>query len=47
MNRDCVTTFEGFRRPWSHLEELVDNFVVDEVFHGGGYVAYGIRPPKA
>lgn len=47
MNRECVTTFEGFRRPWSHLELLVDNFVVDEVFHGGGYVAYGIRPPKA
>jgi protein-L-isoaspartate O-methyltransferase len=47
MNRACVTTFEGFHRPWSHLEPLVDNFVVDEVFCGGGYLAYGIRPPKA
>jgi precorrin-6B methylase 2 len=46
MNRDCVTTFEGFGRPWSHLQQLVDNLVVDEVFHGGGYIASAIRPPK-
>jgi hypothetical protein len=45
MNRGCVTTFEGFGRPWSHLERLVDNLVVDEVFSGGGYIACGIRPP--
>ncbi|HWE13246.1 MAG TPA: methyltransferase domain-containing protein [Solirubrobacteraceae bacterium] len=47
MNRGCVTTFEGFARPWSHLEPLVNNLVVDEVFHGGGYIACGIRPPRA
>jgi hypothetical protein len=47
MNRDCVTTFEGFSRPWSHLQPLVDNLVVDDVFHGGGYIALGIRPPRA
>jgi SAM-dependent methyltransferase len=46
MNRECVTTFEGFRQPWSHLERLVDNFVVDEVYYGGGYIAAGIRPPQ-
>jgi SAM-dependent methyltransferase len=39
MNRDCVTTFEGFARPWSHLEHLAENLVVDEVFGGGGYIA--------
>jgi SAM-dependent methyltransferase len=44
MNRDFVTTFEGFGRPWSHLERLVDNLVVDEVLYGGGYIASGIRP---
>jgi SAM-dependent methyltransferase len=43
-NRDCVTTFEGFSRPWSHLELLVDNLVVDELYKGGGYLASGIRP---
>ena len=40
MNRGCVTTFEGFARPWSHLERFVDDLVVDEVFGGGGYIAY-------
>jgi SAM-dependent methyltransferase len=44
MNRECVTTFEGFTRPWSHLEQLVDDLVVDEVFHGGGYVASAATP---
>jgi SAM-dependent methyltransferase len=44
MNRDCVTTFEGFSRPWSHLQLLMDNVVVDEFFGGGGYIASGIRP---
>jgi hypothetical protein len=44
MNRGCVTTFEGFGRPWSHLQRLVDNLVVDEVFGGGGYIACGSRP---
>jgi SAM-dependent methyltransferase len=43
MNHDYVTTFEGFGRPWSHLELLVDNFVVDELFHGGGYLAAGVK----
>lgn len=47
MNRGCVTTFEGFHRPWSHLENLVDDVVVDEVFHGGGYLASGVRPPAS
>jgi SAM-dependent methyltransferase len=43
MNRGCVTTLEGFSRPWSHLHHLVDNLVVDEIFCGGGYIASGIR----
>jgi SAM-dependent methyltransferase len=46
MNRGCVTTFEGFGRPWSQLQLLVDNLIVDEVFCGGGYIASGIRPPR-
>jgi SAM-dependent methyltransferase len=44
MNRQCVTTFEGFSRPWSHLQLLVANLVVDEVYGGGGYIASGTRP---
>ena len=40
-NRDYVTTFEGFERPWSHLAGLVDDLEVQEVFLGGGYIACG------
>jgi SAM-dependent methyltransferase len=39
LNRDCVSTFEGFRRPWSRLEELVPDLDVDEIYFGGGYIA--------
>jgi SAM-dependent methyltransferase len=41
MNRDYVTTFEGFERPWSHLAGLVEDIEVQEVLLGGGYVARG------
>jgi hypothetical protein len=40
LNRDCVTTFEGFRRPWTRLAELVPNLTVEELYFGGGYVAW-------
>jgi demethylmenaquinone methyltransferase/2-methoxy-6-polyprenyl-1,4-benzoquinol methylase len=39
LNRDCVSTFEGFRRPWNRLEELVPDLHVDEIYYGGGYIA--------
>ena len=39
FNRDCVTTFEGFSRPWSRLAELVGDLDVTEVYEGGGYIA--------
>jgi SAM-dependent methyltransferase len=45
LNRDCVSTFEGFRRPWSRLEELVPELHVDEIYFGGGYMASGTIPP--
>jgi SAM-dependent methyltransferase len=46
LNRDCVSTFEGFRRPWSRLEELVPDLEVDEIYFGGGYIASGAIPPR-
>jgi SAM-dependent methyltransferase len=46
MNRNYVTTFEGFHQPWSHLQALVGNLIVDEVFPGSGYIAVGTRPPQ-
>jgi SAM-dependent methyltransferase len=39
LNRDCVSTFEGFRRPWTRLEEIVPDLDVDEIYCGGGYIA--------
>jgi ubiquinone/menaquinone biosynthesis C-methylase UbiE len=46
VNRPYVTTFEGFDRPWSLLEDLVDEFAVEEVLLGGGYIAAGIAPVR-
>jgi SAM-dependent methyltransferase len=45
LNRDCVSTFEGFRRPWSRLEEIVPDLDVDEIYYGGGYIASAAIPP--
>jgi SAM-dependent methyltransferase len=39
LNRDCVSTYEGFSAPWSRLAELVEDLRVDERFGGTGYVA--------
>jgi ubiquinone/menaquinone biosynthesis C-methylase UbiE len=46
LNRDYVTTFEGFGRPWSHLARLVPGLEVTDVFFGGGYIAAGRMPPR-
>jgi hypothetical protein len=43
MNQEFVTTFEGFDRPWSHLDALVPALEVVDVYMGAGYVARGIR----
>ena len=44
VNRPYVTTFEGFDRPWSLLEDIVDDVEVDEVLAGGGYIATARLP---
>jgi ubiquinone/menaquinone biosynthesis C-methylase UbiE len=43
-NRDFVTTFEGFDRPWSHLSQLIPDLKVRDVLFGAGYIATGTRP---
>jgi SAM-dependent methyltransferase len=45
LNRECVTTFEGFQRPWSRLAELLPDVRVEEVYMGAGYIATGITMP--
>jgi demethylmenaquinone methyltransferase/2-methoxy-6-polyprenyl-1,4-benzoquinol methylase len=42
LNRECVTTFEGFQCPWSRLADLVD-LHVEELYSGGGYIASATR----
>jgi demethylmenaquinone methyltransferase/2-methoxy-6-polyprenyl-1,4-benzoquinol methylase len=38
-------TFEGFKRPWSHMEQLVGDLQVETVALGAGFVAWGtVRP---
>jgi SAM-dependent methyltransferase len=44
LNRDCVTTFEGFREPWSRLAELLPDLRVEDVYLGAGYIASGVAP---
>jgi SAM-dependent methyltransferase len=44
INRNCVTTFEGFDAPWSHLDRLLPDLAVEEVFFGAGFIAMGTRP---
>jgi SAM-dependent methyltransferase len=44
LNRECVSTFEGFQRPWSRLADLVPDLRVEEVYLGGGYIASATRP---
>ena len=44
MNRDYITTFEGFDRPWSHLASLVPELQHEDVCLGGGYIVRGMRP---
>ena len=39
--RQYTTTFEGYRRPWSHLADLVPGLRVEPVLFSGGYVAWG------
>jgi SAM-dependent methyltransferase len=46
LNRECVTTFEGFQSPWSRLADLVPDLRVEEVYLGAGYVACGHVMPS-
>jgi SAM-dependent methyltransferase len=39
--RRYVTTFEGFRRPWDRLADLVGGLHVESIYLGGGYIAWG------
>jgi demethylmenaquinone methyltransferase/2-methoxy-6-polyprenyl-1,4-benzoquinol methylase len=42
--RRYVTTFEGFDRPWSHLERLLDGFTAQSLALGAVYLGCGRVP---
>ena len=44
LNRECVSTFEGFGRPWSRLGALVPELHVEDMYFGGGYLASATLP---
>ncbi len=46
MHAPYVRTFEGFGRPWRHLERLIDDVQVREVALGTGYIMTGHAPPR-
>lgn len=42
--RRYVTTFEGFDKPWSHLEGLLEAFTTQSLALGAVYLGYGRVP---
>jgi hypothetical protein len=41
LHAPYVRSFEGFGRPWNHLEQLIDDVHVRELAFGSGYVLTG------
>ena len=46
ISRRYITTYEGFRRPWSHLKRFVPNLKVEPRLFGAAYIAWGTVPPS-
>jgi len=44
LHAPYVRSFEGFQRPWSHLEQRLEDVSVQELAYGTGYVATGRVP---
>ena len=44
LHAPYVRDFNGFDRPWGHLEQLVEDVSVREVAFGNGYVMTGRTP---
>ena len=47
LHAPYVSSFEGFDRPWHHLERLVEDVDVREVAFGSGYIMTGKAPARA
>lgn len=44
LHAPYVRSFDGFARPWAHLEPLIEDFRVREIAFGSGYVLTGRTP---
>ena len=44
LHAPFVRSFEGFGRPWHHLEQLLVDVHVDELALGSGYILTGQAP---
>ena len=44
--RHAVTTFDGFGRPWRHLERFVSEMEVEQVWFGAFYFGWGVVDRK-
>jgi ubiquinone/menaquinone biosynthesis C-methylase UbiE len=44
LHAPYVRTFEGFGKPWEHLEQLVEDVRVREIGFGAGYIMTGTVP---
>jgi trans-aconitate methyltransferase len=47
LHAPYVGSFEGFDRPWHHLERLVEDVDVREIALGSGYILTGKAPARA
>jgi demethylmenaquinone methyltransferase/2-methoxy-6-polyprenyl-1,4-benzoquinol methylase len=47
LHAPYVSSFEGFDRPWHHLEGLVEDVDVREIAFGSGYIMTGKAPARA
>ena len=46
LHAPYVRSFEGFDRPWSYLEQLIEDVHVREVAFGTGYIVTGQAPRR-
>ena len=46
LHAPYVRSFEGFQRPWHHLEQLLEDVHVRELALGTGYILTGQAPPR-
>ena len=44
LHAPYVRSFSGFDRPWTHLEQLIEDVHVRELAFGSGYIMTGRRP---